>query len=110
MVRKNKIKESEKNSINGSNLEEMDIEDKEAIIKEFFKEIEQNTGATLVLNGNGNGSKNLILNSIVLQTTDKETSDLIVDKIKSLPSETFEEILLAIAEQLRERNKNYGDR
>ena len=46
----------------------------------------------LKLNGNGNGSKNLIFNSIVLQTTDKKTSDLILNKIKGLPSETFEEI------------------
>ena len=89
---------------NGINSIEMDIDDKEAVIKEFLEEIQQDTGATLVLNGNGNGSKNLIFNSIVLQTTDKQTSDLILDKIKDLPSETFEDILLAIADQLRKRS------
>ena len=84
--------------------------DDETLIREFFEEIQQDTGATLVLNGNGNGSKNLIVNSIVLQTTDKETSDLILDKIKKLPSETFEDILLTIADQLRKRSKENDDR
>lgn len=105
MAKEKIIQESEKNNINGSYREEMNIEDKEAIIKEFLEEIQQDTGATLVLNGNGNGSKNLIFNSIVLQTTDKETSDLILDMIKKLPSETFEDILLTIADQLRKRSK-----
>lgn len=94
-----------KNNGTNRNPIEMDTEDREAIIREFLEEIQQDTGATLVLNGNGNGSKNLILNSIVLQTTDKETSDLILDKIKKLPSETFEDILLTIADQLRKRSK-----
>ena len=104
------VKEIKESNKNGSNpikmdIEDKDIENKEAIIKEFLEEIKQDTGATLVLNGNGNGSKNLIFNSIVLQTTDKETSDLILDKIKDLPSETFEDILLSIADQLRKRSK-----
>ena len=106
MAKENRIQESEKNKINGSYREEMNTEDREAIIREFLEEIQQDTGATLVLNGNGNGSKNLIYNSIVIQTTDKQTSDLILDKIKDLPSETFEDILLTIADQLRKRNQN----
>lgn len=101
------IKESNKN---GGNPTQMNTEDTLSVIKQFLEEIQRDTGATLVLNGNGNGSKNLIFNSIVLQTTDKETSDLILDKIKNLPSETFEDILLTIAEQLRQRNKDNGDR
>lgn len=84
----------------------MDDYNKEAIIKEFLEEINKDTGATLVLSGNGNGSKNLILNSIVIQTTDNETSELILDKIKQLPSEAFEDVLLAIAGQIRDRNND----
>ncbi|NJO96055.1 MAG: hypothetical protein HC764_08485 [Pleurocapsa sp. CRU_1_2] len=84
----------------------MDEDNKEVIIKEFLEEINKDTGATLVLNGNGNGSKNLILNSIVIQTTDNETSELILDKIKQLPSEAFEDVLLAIAGQIRDRNND----
>ena len=99
---------------NGINSIEMDAEDTEdtlSLIKEFLEEIQQDTGATLVLSGNGNGSKNLIFNSVVLQTTDKQTSDLILDKIKDLPSETFEDILLAIADQLRKRSgENNNDK
>jgi hypothetical protein len=105
------VREIKENKKNGSNPIKMDIEDTEdlkdteAIIREFLAEIQRNTGATLVLNGNGNGSKNLIYNSIVIQTTDQETSDLILDKIKGLPSEAFEDVLLTIAQQLRDRYK-----
>ena len=98
------VKEIKESNKNGSNPTQMNTEDTLSVIKQFLEEIKQDTGATLVLNGNGNGSKNLIFNSIVIQTTDKETSDLILDKIKNLPSETFEDILLTIAEQLRKRS------
>lgn len=100
-----KAETNRKNDNNGVDVTKIDAKDISSIIKEFLEEIQQDTGATLVLNGNGNGSKNLIFNSIVIQTTDKQTSDLILDKIKELPSEVFEDILLTIADQLRKRSE-----
>ena len=80
-------------------IEQLPTEQKLIIGKRLLGE---NRGLTLVFNGNGNGSNNVIQNSLVIQTSDsKELSDQLIEKIQNSSPEILDELLIAIAEQIK---------
>ncbi len=80
-------------------IEQLPTEQKLIVGKRLLGE---NRGLTVVFNGNGNGSNNVIQNSLVIQTSDsKELSDQLIEKIKNSSPEILDELLIAIAEQIK---------
>ena len=95
------------NSVNSEEIwkliEQLPTEQKLIIGKRLLGE---NRGLTVVFNGNGNGSNNVIQNSLVIQTSDsKELSDQLIEKIKNSSPEILDELLIAIAEQIKSHSE-----
>ncbi len=82
--------------------EELSSEQKLEIIKEILG---KEPAITIVLYGNCNGNTNSIQNSIVFQSSDstQETSEEILKKIKDIPGEAIEKLIIAIADEIEAR-------
>ena len=112
--KQSKIKDIYMNSANYEEIwqliQQLPIEQKLIIGKRLLSE---DRGLTVVFNGNGNGSNNLIQNSLVIQIGDStELSDQLLEKIKNVSPEILDELLIAIAEQIKshsEENSKVSD-
>ena len=63
-------------------------------------------GVNAVFNGNGNGSGTTVHSSIVIQISDSKSAEIsqqLIEKVKEISPEALENLLVAIANQIKAR-------
>lgn len=84
-------------------IQQLPPEEKLTLTKRLLGE---NPGITVVFNGNGNGNSNVIQNSVVVQTSgSQEISEQLTEKIKNISPEVLDDLLIAIAMQIKSRSE-----
>ena len=84
-------------------IQQLPPEEKLILSKQLLGESQ---GITVVFNGNGNGNSNVIQNSVVVQTSgSQEISEQLTEKIKNISPEVLDDLLIAIAMQIKSRSE-----
>lgn len=84
-------------------IEQLPLDEKLLLKKRLLGEY---AGLTVVFNGNGNGNSNIIQSSLVIQTSDsQEMSEHLFEKIKNISPEVLDDLLIAIATQIKSRSE-----
>lgn len=90
-------------------IEQLPKDQKIAVAKKILRE-EQ--GLILDFIGNGNGSNNIIQNSIVIQTSSESEkfSEQLLKKIDKVSPEILDELLIAIAKKIKDNSEQKLDK
>ena len=84
-------------------IQQLPPEEKLILSKQLLGESQ---GIMVVFNGNGNGNSNVIQNSVVVQTSgSQEISEQLTEKIKNISPEVLDDLLIAVAMQIKSRSE-----